>query len=146
MTRYARAGWRNLGPIEALYLLATLVLLTGAALMAGCASGPPTRGAILVGVAASLGTLDEQVGQAAFAGRITAAKATAILDESARIRQQVDTTRALLGGCADGKPCEAFDTSLRAINDRLLEAQCRRKQAEAKLPEDVCKLPPRSPA
>jgi hypothetical protein len=117
-----------------------------ALLLAACAavSSPPAPSAVLVTVASSLGSFDEQVGQAAFAGRISATKATALLDESARIRAQMNDARALLRSCVPDKPCEAFDTSLRAINDRLLEAQCRRRQAEAKLPEDVCKLPVRT--
>lgn len=134
------APWRILGPVHALLLaLATVLWLGGCMATSG---GPPTPNAIMSATYSALGTLDEQIGQAAYAGRLKAAKASALLDESERIRRQLGDARALLRGCAGQIPCEPFDASLRGINERLAEMQCRRRQAEAGQPEDACKLPP----
>jgi hypothetical protein len=113
-----------------------------ALLIAACAGGgPPSPNSMLLVAYDSLGVLDEQIGQAAFAGRLRAAKASAMLDESKRIRGQLDAARGLLTSCAGRLPCEPFDSSLRGINEQLVVMQCRRRQAEAGLPEDACRLP-----
>lgn len=118
----------------------------GLLLMAACANmtAAPTPNGLLSVAYSALGTFDEQVGQAAFAGRLKAAKATSLLDESDKVRSRLAEARALLRGCGGKLPCESFDTSLQGINDYLAELQCRRRQAEAGLPEDPCKLPPRA--
>lgn len=133
------APWRILGPVHALFLALALILALGGC--AGTGAAPPGPNSILDAAYSTLGTFDEQVGSAAFAGRLKAAKASQLLDESERIRKQLGDARTLLRGCAGQVPCDPFDASLRGINDRLLEMQCRRKQAEAGLSEDVCKLP-----
>lgn len=122
-----------------------ILAILAAVFLTACAGVPAPAGpnSVLLGVHKTLNTFEEQVGLAAFAGRLNPDKADALLDQSGKVRSQLVQGRALLRACGGKLPCQPYEDTLRGINEQLIELECRRRQQEAGKPEDVCKLPPK---
>ena len=90
-------GWAAAGSACGTWLA---VVSLGLVAACGTLDQAPTPNAVIDATFQSLAVFDTQVGQNALAGNLSAAKARSLLNETGRMRTDLESARALAGGTA----------------------------------------------